>query len=112
MATLNQMPAEDYLRAEGAQMMIRRLCEWCANGNDVFYTKFEGKPKTVSCTPQQSLDAIRRFTAGVINADIFLKYDELVVCPVWGEKKGKPIIERLDIITRREYDERKLRIEI
>lgn len=107
MATLNQMTREDYLRAEGAQMMLMLLCELLKNDICSFYHKDGEKVSVVKCTPIQMLDAIRRFTAGVLNADAFLKDEEVVSCPVWGEKKGKPIIQRIDIITKNEYDRRR-----
>ena len=107
MATLNQITREDYLHTEGAQMMIRMLCELWQNDILSFYHKDGEKVTVVKCTPIQMLDAIRRFTAGVLNADAYLKNEEVVYCPVWGEKKGKPIIQRIDIITKNEYDRRR-----
>ena len=104
MATLNQMTREDYLRAEGAQMMIRLLCDLWQNNIYSFYHKDGEKMSVVKCTPIQMLDAIRRFTAGVMNADAYLKNEVVVYCPVWCENKGKPIIQRIDIITKNEYD--------
>lgn len=97
------MTREDYLRAEGAQMMIRLMCELWQNDICSFYHKDGEKVTVVKCNPIQILDAIRRFTAGVMNADDFLKYEKVVYCPVWGEKKGKPVIERIDIITHQQY---------
>lgn len=89
-------------------MMLRLLCDdFCVKGDDTF-SRWKGERyETAKFTPYQWLDAIRRFTAGVLNADAFLKKEEVVYCPVWGEKKCKPIIERIDIITKKEYDERK-----
>ena len=107
MATLNQITREDYLHAEGAQMMIRMLCELWQNDILSFYHENGEKVTVVKCTPIQMLDAIRRFTAGVLNADAYLKNEEVVYYPMWGEKKGKPIIERIDIITKNEYDRRR-----
>lgn len=104
MATLNQMTREDYLRAEGAQMMIRLLCDLWQNDICSFYHKDGEKVSVVKCTPIQMLDAIRRFSAGVMNANAYLKNEAVVYCPVWCEIKGKPIIQRIDIITKNEYD--------
>ena len=110
MATLNQMTREDYLRAEGAQMMLRLLCDdFCSKGDNTFRRWNGERYETAKFTPYQWLDAIRRFTAGVLNADAYLKGEEIVYCPVWGEKKGKPIIQRIDIITKNEYDRRRMR---
>lgn len=102
--TLNKITRDDYLLAQGAQMMIRMLCELWQNDSISFIHKDGEKESVVKCTPKQMLDAIRRFTSGVLNADAYLKNEEVVYCPVWGEKKGKPAIERIDIITKEEYD--------
>ena len=86
MATLNQITGEDYLHAEGAQMMIRMLCELWQNDILSFYHKDGEKVTVVKCTPIQMLDAIRRFTAGVLNADAYLKTKRLSIAPC-GEKR-------------------------
>lgn len=69
---------EDYLHAEGAQMMIRMLCELWRYETFKFYHGDGEKVSAVKCTPLQMLDAIQRFTAGVLNADAYLKNEEVV----------------------------------
>lgn len=104
---LNAITHDDYLRAEGAQMMLRLLCDDFGSKGDNTFSRWNGERyETAKFTPYQWLDAIRRFTAGVLNADAFLKNEDVVYCPVWGEKKGKPTIERIEIITKEEYDAR------
>lgn len=109
---LNKITMEDYLHAEGAQMAIRLLCEIFEHENFTFDRKVGDEYKTVKCKPYQILDAIRRFTAGIFNADCFLKNESIVMCPVWCDKKGKQLIERIDIITKKEYDYRRIHREM
>lgn len=99
------MTREDYLRAEGAQMMLRLLCDDFGAKDDYTFSRWNGERyERAKFTPYQWLDAIRRFTSGVMKADLYLKGEEIVYCPVWGKKKGKPTIERIDIMTIKEYE--------
>lgn len=98
--TLNKITAEDYLLAQGAQMMLRLLCDIFEHDDMCFYHKnADGTLDKAKATPYQLLDAIRRHTAGIINMDNYLRMsNDLVLCPVWGKKKnGKATIERIDI---------------
>ena len=99
--TLNSMTREDYLRAEGAQMLLRILCDEAGAENGWTFQKMNGNGswERVRYTPYQWLDAIRRYTSGVINMDVFLKSrDTLMMSPVWSrDKKSKLKIDRIDI---------------
>ena len=100
--TLNKITREDYLRAEGAQMLIRILCdEFGGNETDAYFSKrnADGIYERAKYTPYQWLDAIRRFGSGVLTMDEYLNQkDNIKWCPVFGrDKKGKLTVERIDI---------------
>lgn len=99
--TLNSMTRDDYLRAEGAQMLLRILCDEAGDENGWTFEKRngDGSWERARYTPYQLLDAIRRYTSGVISMDMFLKSrDTLMMSPAWSrDKNGKLKIDRIDI---------------
>ena len=99
--TLNSITREDYLRAEGAQMLVRILCDEFGGDDSMQFSKknSDGTYDSAKYTHFQWIDAIRRFGSGVLNMDEYLNYrDGLKWCPVYvRDKKGKLKIERIDI---------------
>lgn len=98
--TLNAITHDDYFRAQGAQMMIRLLCADFEHFDPYFQRKRDGIwEKAKATTPYQWLDAVRRFTANTFGAIDFINQadDDLIWHPVFAEKKGKLIVERIEI---------------
>lgn len=98
--TLNRITHDDYLRAEGAQMAIRLLCDMFEGHDPCFYRKTDGVvEKSKPTLPYQWLDAVRRFTSNIFGAVDFINQSrDIVWHPVFSEKKGKLVVERIDII--------------
>ena len=97
---------EDTLRAQGVQMMARYICD-LMEGNDggrmcFFREDDNGVEVRATSTPQQLLDAVRRFTASTDGARTLLNEEcELWFQPVWECSKGRYKIKRINIIRKR-----------
>lgn len=106
--TLNAITHDDYLRAQGAQMMIRLLCSMFESDNftPYFSRQRDGVwEKSKATTAYQWLDAVRRFTSNTFGAIDFINQEsDLVLHPVFKEEKGKLIVERIEIQRKNEKE--------